>query len=240
MKPMIGIVSCGFADDRQFVPQTYIHAVEASGGAPVLLPCTSDESLYTRYTDICDGFLYCGGDDITPCLFGEELLTDRGHTDIVADTCHLALMRHIISLKLPVLAICRGMQILNIALGGTIYQDMSLRLTPTINHVQLSAHREDVSHKVTFSSSSMLYNICGESAYTNTFHHQCIKALGENLRITGISSDGVIEAVESVTHPFIVGVQWHPECMYDSSPSMQKLFDNFIKFSSDSKVIHLV
>lgn len=96
MNPIIGIVSCGFMNERQFVPQTYIHAVEASGGIPVLLPCTSQEETYAGYTDICDGFLFCGGDDVTPFLFGEELLTDRGQTDLNTDRSHLSLMRHII------------------------------------------------------------------------------------------------------------------------------------------------
>ena len=240
MNPVIGIVSCGFTNERQFVPQTYIHAVEASGGIPILLPCMTEESLYCHDTGICDGFLFCGGDDITPFLFGEELLTNQGHTDLITDNFQLSLMRHIISAKLPLLAICRGMQILNIAMGGSIYQDISLRPCPSINHVQLSQLREDVSHKVTFSSNSMLYNICGDSIYTNTFHHQCIKAVGENLRITGITSDGVIESVESVTHPFTIGVQWHPECMYSVSTPMQNLFLEFINFSRNSKVIHLV
>lgn len=240
MNPIIGIVSCGFMNERQFVPQTYIHAVEASGGIPVLLPCTSQEETYAGYTDICDGFLFCGGDDVTPFLFGEELLTDRGQTDLNTDRSHLSLMRHIIDSKLPLLAVCRGMQILNIASGGTIYQDISLRPSPSINHVQLSQSRADVSHKVTLSSNSLLYNICGESLYTNTFHHQCIKTVGEDLRITGITADGMIEAVESVTHPFRLGVQWHPECMYCTSAAMQKLFHELIKFSSNSKVIHVV
>lgn len=239
MNPIIGIVSCGYMDNRQFVSQPYIHAVEESGGIPILLPCTTREDFYSRYTGMCDGFLFCGGDDITPWLFGEELLTDNGTTDTRTDLFHLSLMKHVLSVKLPILAVCRGMQILNIAMGGTIYQDIILRTNPSLNHMQISQSREDVSHRVIFSSNSMLYNICGEYAYTNSYHHQCLKAVSENLRITGITSDGVIESVESAVHPFVIGTQWHPECMYDTSPSMQNLFRCFIKFSKNAKIIHL-
>lgn len=240
MSAVIGIVSCGYIDNRQFVTQPYIHAIEASGGVPILLPCTAKDTFFSRYASICDGFLFCGGNDITPWLFGEEPLTDRGSTDTGTDLFHLSFMKYVLSAKLPVLAICRGMQILNIAMGGTIYQDMELRTNSSLNHMQISESRYDVSHKVIFSSNSMLYNICGESIYTNSFHHQCLKSVSENLRITGITSDGVIESVESVAHPFAVGTQWHPECMFDTSPEMQALFSQFINNSKNAKIIHMV
>lgn len=239
MNPVIGIISCGLMDERQFVPQTYIRAIEDTGGIPVIIPCILDSSTYPRYTAICDGFLFCGGDDVTPCLFGEELVTTHGKTDTRTDIFHLSAMEFFLTSKLPILAICRGMQILNIALGGSIYQDTQLRSEISINHIQLSNNRSDVSHQVIFSKNSILYNICGFQAFTNTFHHQCIKVTGKNLRITGITSDGVVESVESSVHPFVVGVQWHPECMYRTSPSMKKLFTEFIENSKKSKIIQL-
>lgn len=239
MNPIIGIVSCGYMNNRQFVTQNYIKAVEDSGGIPIIIPCVIDPSLYCRYTAICDGFLFCGGDDITPWLFGEELVTAHGKTDTKTDIFHLSFMDYVLTAKLPLLAICRGMQILNVVLGGSIYQDISLRSELSINHMQLSENRTDVSHRVMFSKNSMLYNICGDCEITNSFHHQCIKTLGKDLRISGISSDGVIEALESVVHPFVVGVQWHPECMYQSYPSMKKLWHNFIKNSKSAKILHL-
>lgn len=239
MTPIIGIVSCGFMDERQFVTDIYIQTIEEAGGIPIVIPCISTPASYCSYTNICDGFLFCGGDDITPWLFGEELVTEYGKTDTQTDMFHLSFMKHILSTKLPILGICRGMQLLNIALGGSIYQDIKLRCELSINHKQLSFSRSDVSHKVIFSKNSTLYNICGASEYTNTFHHQCIKTLGQDLRITGITSDGVVEALESVVHPFAIGVQWHPECMYESFSSMRNLFSEFIQFSSNAKIIQL-
>lgn len=132
-KPVIGIVFCGFSDDRLFVPFSYIQAIEKSDGIPVIIPYLSDADSLSSYLSICDGFLFCGGDDITPELFGEELQTDHGTTDRKTDQFHLTLMQKVLDFHLPVLGICRGMQVLNLALGGTIYQDLSLRNgTPSI------------------------------------------------------------------------------------------------------------
>ena len=117
MNPIIGIVACGSTDQRQFVPQTYISAIEDAGGIPVILPCTKEDEAYPHYGKICDGFLFCGGDDVSPLLFGEELQTDRGRTDTRTDIFHLSFMEYALKTRLPILGICRGMQILNIALG---------------------------------------------------------------------------------------------------------------------------
>ncbi|MEI3210541.1 MAG: gamma-glutamyl-gamma-aminobutyrate hydrolase family protein [Lachnospiraceae bacterium] len=125
-KPVIGIVFCGFSDDRLFVPFSYIQAIEKSDGIPVIIPYLSDADSLSSYLSICDGFLFCGGDDITPELFGEELQTDHGTTDRKTDQFHLTLMQKVLDFHLPVLGICRGMQVLNLTLGGTIYQDLSL------------------------------------------------------------------------------------------------------------------
>ena len=228
MRPVIGIVICGVENNRQFVSQPYVEAIEASGGIPVIIPRITDISLIPYYISVCEGFLFCGGDDICPVLFGEDLKTDRGHTDITTDYFHLTLMKQVISSSLPVLGICRGMQILNLASGGTVWQDISLRPAPSQNHMQLSSNREEPSHKVSFKANSMLYKICGDSLHTNSFHHQCIHKTGKNLEITGTAADGVIEALEAASPSFCIGVQWHPECMYHSCREMQNLFTTFI------------
>ena len=114
MHPIIGIVACARDRGRQFVSEAYIQAVEMAGGVPVLIPCTGDSSHFPRYYSMCDGFLFCGGDDISPRLFGEDLLTEEGRTDEETDLFHLAFMKYALSTSLPVLAICRGMQVMNI------------------------------------------------------------------------------------------------------------------------------
>lgn len=253
MNPVIGIVFCGFIEQKIFVSQTYVDAVVKSGGVPIVIPYISKntfkmdpshrenlESTITYYLKLCDGFLFCGGDDITPLLFGEELLTDIGKTDQKTDEFHLNFMKEVLDSGLPVLGICRGMQVLNLALGGTIYQDISFRLRHSLNHMQLSEDRSDICHTVSFSSNSLLCKLCGNTLDTNSFHHQCVRVLGQGLYLTGITSDGVIESIESTVHPFAVGVQWHPECMLEKCEPMQHLFLNFIKKAKYAKTIHLL
>lgn len=227
MLPVIGVAVCGFVNDRQFVSQSYIHAIEQAGGFPVLLPCTGLSPSPALF-QFCDGFLFCGGDDITPLLMDEDPSPENGTTDLKTDHFHLSLMKTALSSGKPVLAICRGMQILNIAMGGSIYQDASLYPQVHIGHIQHTLSRSDPTHRVTFTKHSILFDIFGESAFTNSFHHQYIKRPAEYLIPTGRTSDQVIEALESDIHPFVVGVQWHPECMYDTSDGMRRLFSRFI------------
>lgn len=231
MLPVIGIAICGITKDRQFVSQPYLHAIEASGGFPVILPCT-DSLVSSASLDFCDGFLFCGGDDITPLLMEENPSPANGATDLKTDIFHLSLMNTALHSGKPVLAICRGMQILNVAMGGSIYQDASLYPHTPVSHIQHSRKRSDPSHKVTFQKNSMLYNIFGESAYTNSYHHQFIRIPAPHLVPTGRTSDQVIESLESNIHSFVLGVQWHPECMYDTCADMRTLFHRFIHTST--------
>lgn len=224
MKPVIGIAACGSTDNRQFVTEAYIEAVSRTGGIPLILPILDDAAILTDYLQICDGFLFCGGRDITPLLFGEELLTDRGGTDLFTDRFHLALMQKVLHAKRPVLAICRGMQVMNLALGGSIYQDLSLRPSPTLQHMQISGSRKDPCHKITVSQNSMLSDFLGTHANVNSFHHQCLHFIPPQIRPVATASDGVVEAIEIPGHPFALGVQWHPEVLLSLDPGMKKLF----------------
>lgn len=237
MNPVIGILFCGFDGKRQFVTSFYIEAISDAGGIPVIIPYSGKETCFSKYFQICDGFLFCGGGDITPLLFGENLKTRKGVTDFKTDNFHLQFMQHALSFKLPVLGICRGMQVLNLALGGSIYQDLSLRSEKSLNHVQLSVDRSDVCHRISVSKSSQLYNICGDITAVNSFHHQCIKSTGDTLKTSAIAPDGVIEAIESTVFPFAMGLQWHPECMYRHCEPMKNLFSYFVKISKKERHI---
>lgn len=228
MKPVIGIIVCGLMDDRQFVTNAYIQSIKYAKGVPLLLPLVrSDEALQT-YCSLCDGFLFCGGNDITPLLFGKEPAKGLGTTNITLDIFQLRLLRAILKTKKPLLAICRGMQVLNVACGGTLLQDIDTSLHAPINHMQLSTSRSEISHKVLVAKGSILSSITGSSLYTNSFHHQAVDSLGKGLVPTARTSDGIIEAIELSAHPFALGVQWHPECMYRTSPVMRDLFASFI------------
>lgn len=229
MKRKIGIVICGLTGNRQFVTDTYVHAVHRAGGIPVVLPLVKSNEAIKCYASLFDGFLFCGGGDINPLLFGEEPAFGIGETDITLDIFQIRLMKEILKNQKPVLAICRGMQILNVACQGTIYQDISLQPGDVMNHMQTSLVRRDVSHKVLVNPESRLSRIIGNFAYTNSYHHQTVAKVGDGLAVSARTSDGTIEALEMPGKTFVVGVQWHPESMYDSSPQMKDLFLAFVR-----------
>lgn len=231
MKTRIGIVICGLIDNKQFVTDTYIQAVKSAGGLPIVLPLVKSKTVIQEYVSLCNGFLFCGGGDITPLLFGQEPNFGIGSTDITLDLFQIRLMKEIIKDEKPVLAICRGMQILNVACGGTIYQDLNQLDMETINHMQTSLSRRDISHKVFFTPKTRLHRMFGDFAYTNSFHHQAIDRLGSGLIISGATGDNIIEAIELPSHTFTVGVQWHPESMLETASNMKQLFHALIHYA---------
>lgn len=228
MKPKIGIVICGFIEKKQFVSNAYIQSIRYSGGIPVLLPLVRSDEIIKDYTDLCDGFLFCGGNDITPLLFGQEPKAGNGKTNITLDLFQIRLMKSVLKTQKPVFSICRGMQIFNVACGGTICQDLSLHTTSPINHMQKTDSREDVCHKIKTKPHTLLKKCIGNCLYVNSFHHQAVEKVGKDLVVSASSSDGTIEAIEKPNHPFAIGVQWHPECMYRTSQEMRDLFCHFI------------
>lgn len=231
MKAKIGIIICGLENNRQFVTDAYIQAIKSAGGLPIVLPLVKSKTVIQEYVALCDGFLFCGGGDITPLLFGQEPATGIGKTDITLDLFQIRLMKVILEKEKPVLAICRGMQVLNVACGGTIYQDLNLTDFETINHMQTSVSRKDISHKVVFTPKTIIQKILGDFAYTNSFHHQAINRLGNGLMISGTTGDDIIEAIEMPSHSFVVGVQWHPESMLESAPNMKQLFCALVRYA---------
>lgn len=232
MKPKIGIVTCGFIDNKQFVTNAYIQSVRYSGGIPFILPLIRSDSLIQDYIALCDGFLFCGGNDITPLLFGQEPKNGNGRTNITLDLFQIRLMKQVLKSRKPVLSICRGMQVYNVACGGTIYQDISLQPGKHLDHMQQSHSRSEVSHRIKVEHGTMLKKYIGSTLLVNSYHHQAIDKPGKNLVISARASDSTIEALEMPSHPFAIGVQWHPECMYRKSPEMRELFGALILHSA--------
>lgn len=228
MKPKIGVVICGLMDDRQFVSNTYIQSVRYSGGLPLVLPLIRSDKAIEEYIALCDGFLFCGGNDITPLLFGQEPKNGIGKTDITLDLFQIRLMKAVLDTKKPVFSICRGMQVYNVACGGTIYQDISLQPGRSLNHMQQSYSRSEVSHRIHVQKGSQLQKYIGTRLDVNSFHHQAVGTLGKNLTACACAADKTVEAIEMPSHPFAIGVQWHPECMYRTSQAMRELFSEFV------------
>ena len=227
-KPKIGIVVCGFIDNRQFVTNAYIHSVRYSGGIPLILPLIRSDRILEEYLELCDGFLFCGGNDITPLLFGQEPKNGNGKTNITLDLFQIRLMKQLLRTEKPFLSICRGMQVFNVACGGSIYQDLSLRPGEHLDHMQQSFSRDEISHKITVRPDTRLKQYIGSTLYVNSYHHQALDQIGDGLIVSATASDGTVEAIEMPSHPFAIGVQWHPESMYRTSPEMRELFGSFI------------
>ncbi len=231
MKPRIGIIICGIKGSSQYVSNAYIQSIRYAGGLPLLIPLVRSDQILEEYLNLCDGFLFCGGQDITPLLFGEAPMDHLGTTNISLDLFQIRLTKSVLKSQKPLLAICRGMQILNVACGGTLYQDILSTKNKFYNHMQNSQSRSDISHLIQTVKSSKLHHYIGSNVKVNSFHHQAIQTLGEGLKICASSSDQIVEAIEMPQHPFVIGVQWHPESMYRNSVEMRNLFKEFILHS---------
>ena len=228
MKPVIGILTCGFMDRRQFVTDTYIRAVHLSGGTPLLIPALSPETDVSPWLELCQGFLLPGGGDISPLLFDEPLQEGIGTVNLCFDVFQIHFTEEILAAKKPLFGICRGMQILNAAMGGTLYQDMRYQPGSPSLHMQASEKRSEPCHRVAVRPGTLLHSLAGDSLFTNSFHHQSIAAVGQGLTVSGEAEDGTIEALELPGAPFVLGVQWHPETMFFSDSGMRNLFNVFV------------
>ena len=196
MKPVVGILCCGFDGKNQFVTDTYVRAVRISGGIPLLIPILPQDFPINSYLDICDGFLLPGGGDFTPFLFNEDPLPGVGQTNLSVDLFQIHFAEEILKRHLPVIGICRGMQVLNAACGGSIYQDLSCQPGDPFLHMQTSQNRSDMWHQIFIAKDSHLHELTGGTLYTNSFHHQSVHLLGKNVHACAHTSDGTVEAIE--------------------------------------------
>lgn len=216
--------------DWDYIALDYANAVAASGGIPVLIPNLKNPDDMIPFLDRIDGLLLSGGADIEPTLYGDVVKGFCGPIQVRRDAQEMVLLKSAFAKKMPILGICRGLQFMNVGFGGTMYQDL-----PTekgIYHSINVAERNHPIHTVKFSG-GMIRDIMGvDELGTNSYHHQGLKDIAANGTVTGMTADGNVEVVEfSGGHPFTIGVQWHPEMMYDS-PYTKKLFDAFIAAAS--------
>lgn len=230
MKPIIGVTS-SFKDERtMLVSYDNIDSITAAGGIPFVLPNLVEEGQITQITEQIDGLLVTGGGDIDPTLFAEEPHRNLGTINPERDIFEVSLIKKMMAAGKPVLGICRGCQILNIAAGGDMYQDIYTQNDKELFQHSQRAPRWYASHYVKVEAGSLLANVVGHTEFkVNSFHHQTVREMAPGFTITARANDGVIEAFESKQHPFVMGVQWHPECMTVKGdvPSI-KLFNAFV------------
>jgi putative glutamine amidotransferase len=209
------------------IAPTYVQAVELGGGAPVVIPPHMEETRLRAILGRLDGLLLPGGGDILPALFGEQDSGLLWFVDERRDRAELALARWALAEKLPLLAICRGIQVLNVATGGTLVQDIPTQVPDTLSHSTIAGRpKSSVAHTVEVAAGSRLAALVGAGELgVNSAHHQAVKDVGAGLVVTARAPDGVIEGLEIPDHPFCVGVQWHPEAMVESHPVMRRLFE---------------
>lgn len=233
MKPIIALSSYIANKDVFYGYGTsgdYIKAIDGAGGIPIQLPAIKNTQDFERIFRQVDGLLIPGGCDIAPYFFGEQPEQKLGYINAAVDRHELALIRLAYDAGIPILGICRGHQVINVAFGGTLYQDIPSALPDAIGHNQSPCGREELYHKIDILPSSRLCRMFGkDSIYVNSFHHQAVKQLGEGLRAVAVAPDGVIEAFEGTGDRFVLGVQFHPENMFGLYPEFSNLFREFIE-----------
>ena len=227
-RPLIGVttsISVNAYPERAFVNSSYIRAVQNAGGIPVLLPPPLVGEARDELWHRLHGLLLTGGADIDPARFGELPHATVYDVSESRDDLEFTVVDSALGAGMPVFAICRGIQVLNVALGGTLIQDVPSEIGPQITHSQAEP-RHEATHRVTVSGETKLAEVLGaHDLSVNSFHHQAIKKLGRGLRDVAWADDGVIEAVEMPdARSLVLGVQWHPEDLVDHDPPAAKLF----------------
>ena len=222
---------------RHAMNQSYVRALSAAGCAPVLVPVLDgdDDRLHAIYERL-DGIVFPGGADVTPEEYGEEPMDGLIDVQPERDHTELRLARWAFDDNLPTLGICRGQQLINVALGGTLYQDLLHQEATSVDHSGDDGRaRSALVHRVRLDPDSQLAQLIDETSLdVNSLHHQAVKDIARALRVTGRSDDGVIEAVESPERRFWIAVQWHPEEI-DDLPWVRRLFSGLVRAAADGK-----
>jgi len=216
------------------IPQAYLDAILTPGGLPNLLPTSLPIAALPELVNRFDGFVFSGGGDVDPALYGGHLDATVHSIDPERDDFERALIPLVLEADKPLLAICRGAQILNVALGGSLYEDIPSALPAALRHDWYpNIPRDYLAHTVEIEPGSRLAEILGtRKLRTNSLHHQAIRQPAPGLEVVARAEDDVIEAVELPGKCFAIGVQWHPECLPEE-PAMQRLFSEFVKVARE-------
>ncbi|MHB1393959.1 MAG: gamma-glutamyl-gamma-aminobutyrate hydrolase family protein [Clostridia bacterium] len=212
----------------------YINAVMLSGGTPLVMPNIEGEDNIDALVKLADGILFSGGEDVNPKYFNEDIKVDNMTICDRRDRFEMMLAERILLSDIPVLGICRGMQLLNIAAGGNIYQDIGVQYGTALRHSNPQSRKADIIHLVNLLDETRLSDFygCGLKG-VNSFHHQAVKDLAPVLKASAYSEDKLLEAYEMEGRRFFVGVQWHPEMLFEKYPDELKLFKSFIESAKE-------
>lgn len=240
-KPLIGCTTYRKTSDQTpaieilgLMP-AYLNAIVAAGGVPVMIPLGLSDGDLQEIIQQMDGILLPGGGDIEPSVY-----QGNGHPTVAGidedrDRVEFTVARTAVAKQKPLLAICRGLQVLNVALGGSLWEDVELLMPQAMHHEFVHSHpRNHLAHTVTMESDSLLARqLGGTETAVNSLHHQGIRRLADGLRATAVAPDGLIEGVEVIDHPYAVGVQWHPENLIHTETHMLGLFRGLVEAASE-------
>ena len=236
MKPIIGVTVGRSTNDGysyETINESNLKALILSGAIPLMLPITVEDELMDEYLEIVDGLCFSGGEDICPLIYGEDPIKEVKEIDHIRDEFEVGLFQKAAAKNIPVLGICRGSQIINVSSGGSLYQYINVQKDGTSGHMPNYNGAAYPHHKVQIKKDTLLYDILQtEEIPVNSYHHQAVKNVAEGFNVAAVSKDGTIEAIESVNHSFIIGVQWHPEILFERYPVFLKIFKALVKASS--------
>lgn len=251
MKPIIAMTSDALievnprmpSDYPTYAPHDVKEAVFAVGATPLILPFPDNtdevEAAAHEMVNLYDALILPGGPDVAPQYFGDEPIPEIGMTVLQKDEFELALIKATLAAKKPILGICRGLQIMNVAMGGTLYQDLATQDPDyAIQHTQATIGNL-VTHHVNIGENSRLAKLVGTKLLVNSRHHQAVHKVGNGLRITAIAPDGVIEGLESVDNDLLLGVQWHPENLWQKNPQQLNIFKDLLERIQSTKGLRL-
>lgn len=242
--PFIGVtmgLSGPAGGERASINSAYVDSVQRAGGVPVPIPPSLSGTALDELLGNLDGLLLTGGGDIDPALYQEPVHPKAAYISRARDDYELAVIRWAIGQRKPVLAVCRGMQILNVSLGGSLHQHLPDNYGDQVCHQQTDAGHErgEPTHAVDVRAGTLLANLIGSGVVmVNSMHHQAIRAAGGHVVITGRAPDGVVEAIECPSlGDFVVGVQWHPEEMAANNPQAHVLFTSLVDVAAGRPIV---